>query len=968
MKLIRKGISLQWLIGGAMFSAMLLLSVLLVFQNYQSNKNALLIATTESARQLSDTLNEKAKRLTGPAQSALKILSYDPLLQASSLEQRQQRLPVLFETLRSNDVLSAIYVGYTNGEFFLLRELSNSNLRLSLNPPTESHYLLQSVHLTPAGMQQVWFYYDQERRLLKQEVKTDTKFDPRTRPWFKRASENKEQILTNPYLFYTTREIGITLAQQGRNSVNIIGMDAAVDDLAAQISALQLTKGSQLAIVDDKDQILAHSDTEKIIIQEDKYYRLNTLHELNNSILRQISDDPNANNLLNRFTAEDASWYGLSLPLTGLNGHNIRILLAVPADELLAGAKEVILTQSMWTLIVILLVLTLGLYSGSRIGTAFRQLTDQVRALSGFDFSSRVRIRSDIREAKELSRVVSNMSRTIGSFQAISLCLNRESDLEKMLDSVLEHLVTAAGMNSGAIYLYESDNSNFVLASRTDNKPDSTSDNTSDNKDYPQRLTEQGQDDGSILHHTLEQLEAPEKSLVISLRRRDDSLEGLLVMRWDKVPRNKKALIRFVSELAGSAAVAIETRRLIDGQKELIDGILHLLADAIDAKSPYTSGHCERVPQLAFQLIDTLTEQKEGAYANFRLGTRDKEAFRIAAWLHDCGKILSPEHVIDKATRLETIFNRIHEIRTRFEVLWRDAEIEYWQKRAAGEPEEALRKELEQRQQELQEQFHFIAKANEGAESTPPDSVTRIHQIGDQEWVRHFDNTLGLSHEELLRLKPESQPSLPATEKLLADKPEHIIPWDEGRRPPVEADNPDNIWGFDMQLPEHSFNQGERHNLTIPFGTLTSEERFKINEHIVHTIIMLSTLPLPDYLKKVPHIAGNHHERIDGQGYPRKLKGDAMNTQEKVMAVADIFEALTASDRPYKKPKTVSESLNIMVKMSLNGHIDPVLMTTLLREQSFSRYAEGFLTEEQNDAVDYAALIDQLNAPQLEPA
>lgn len=960
MKLIRKGISLQWLIGGAMFSAMLLLSVLLVFQNYQSNKNALLIATTESARQLSDTLNEKAKRLTGSAQSALKILSYDPLLQASTLEQRRQRLPVLFETLSSNDVLSAIYVGYTDGEFFLLRKLNNPNLRISLRPPENSLYLLQSIHRTESGMQQVWFYYDADQNLLKTETKAEAKYDPRGRPWFKRASENKEQILTNPYLFYTTREIGITLAQQGRNSANIIGMDAAVDDLAAQISALKLTKGSQLAIVDDKDQILAHSNTDKIIIQEDKYYRLNTLSELENSILQQIARDSSADNLLNRFTSQEQSWYGLSLPLTGLNGHNIRILLAVPAEELLAGAKEVILTQSMWTLIVILLVLTLGLYSGSRIGTAFRQLTDQVRALSGFDFSSRVRIRSDIREAKELSRVVSNMSRTIGSFQAISLCLNRESDLEKMLDGVLEHLVTAAGMHSGAIYLYESDNNDFVLASKTEN--------ITDEKSYPQRLTEQGQDDGNILHNTLEQLEEPAKSLVISLRRRDGSLEGMLVMRWDKVPRNKKALIRFVSELAGSAAVAIETRRLIDGQKELIDGILHLLADSIDAKSPYTSGHCERVPQLAFQLIDTLTQQKEGEYANFRLGERDKEAFRIAAWLHDCGKILSPEHVIDKATRLETIFNRIHEIRTRFEVLWRDAEIEYWQKRAAGEPEEALEKALKQRQQELQEQFRFIATANEGSESTPAESAARIHQIGDQEWVRHFDNTLGLSHEELMRLNPESQPPLPATEKLLADKPEHIIPWDEGRRPPVEADNPDNIWGFDMQLPEHSFNLGERYNLTIPFGTLTAEERFKINEHIVHTIIMLSTLPLPDYLKQVPHIAGNHHERVDGQGYPRKLKGDAMNTQEKVMAVADIFEALTASDRPYKKPKTVSESLNIMVKMSLNGHIDPVLMTTLLKEKSFSRYAESFLTEEQNDAVDYEALIDQLNAPQLEPA
>lgn len=957
MKSVRKGVSLQWLIGGAMFSSMLLLSALLVFQSYQSSKNALLIATTESARQLGETLNEKATRLTGPAQSALKILSYDPLLQASTLEQRQQRLPVLFETLQSNEVLSAIYVGYTDGAFFLLRKLSNPTLRNSLNPPSGSQYLLQSLTQTPEGTEQRWFYYDKNQRLLQQELKEKSKYDPRTRPWYKLASESKKQILTSPYLFYTTREIGITLAQQGRNSANVIGMDAAVDDLAAQVSELQLTKGSQLAIIDDKQQVLAHTDPSQIIIKEDKHYRLSRLHELKSPVLSLAAEAPaDGENLLHRFNAHDQNWYGLSLPLTGLSDHNIQILLAMPADELLAGAKEVILSQSIWTLAVTLMVLGLGLYGGSRIGSAFRKLTGQVRALSGFDFSSKIGVSSNIREAKELSQVVSNMSRTIGSFQAISLCLNRESDLEKMLDGVLEHLVTAAGMNSGAIYLYQSDDQGFNLASKT--FPEG----------YPQRLAEHGQDDSSLLHNTLAQLDEPEKALVISLRRRDNSLEGLLVMRWNKMPRNKTHLVRFVSELAGSAAVAIETRRLIDGQKELIDGILRLLADAIDAKSPYTSGHCERVPQLAFQLIDTLTKQKSGAYANFRLGERDKEAFRIAAWLHDCGKILSPEHIIDKATRLETIFNRIHEVRTRFEVLWRDAEIEYWQKLAAGEQETSLKAALDQRQQELQEQFRFIAKANEGAEATPAESAARIHMIGDQEWVRHFDNTLGLSHEELARLKPENQPKLPVIEKLLSDKPEHIIPWDEGRRPPVEADNPENIWGFDMPLPEYSLNQGERHNLTQPFGTLTPEERFKINEHTVHTIMMLNALPLPDYLKGVPRIAGNHHERMDGQGYPRKLKADQMDTQEKVMAVADIFEALTASDRPYKKPKTVSESLSIMVKMSLNGHIDPLLMTTLLQEQSFSLYAESFLTDEQNDVVDYNALIEQLNPLELEEA
>ncbi|WP_028304576.1 HD domain-containing phosphohydrolase [Oceanospirillum maris] len=953
MRLMRQGISLQWLIGGAMFCAMLLLSALLVVQNYQNNKNALLVATAESARQLSDTLNEKAKRLTGPAQSALQILSYDPLLTATNLEGRQQRLPVLFETLNSNIVLSAIYAGYSTGEFFLLRKLNDQTMIKKFNAPQGTAFLLQTLSLQPdinQGMRKTWFYYDNDQNLLSQQNRPDYQYDPRTRPWFNKALTSEDQILTNPYLFFSTREIGITLAKRGRNSQNIIGMDASVTDLAAQISMLKLTTGSELVAVDGQNKILAHADTEKMIVREDKYYRMNTLAELESPILRMIAEDNLDPNELKRFNAKNQEWYGLWIPITGLNDQNIKVILAIPSTELLANAKDIILKQTLWTVAVILIVLLLGLYGGARIGRAFRQLTEQVRALSGFDFSSQVHIHSDIREAKELSQVVGNMSRTIDSFQAISLCLNRESDLEKMLDGVLENLVTATGMSSGAIYLYHSEEHQFTLTSSTVETG------------FSKILTEQGQDDASILHHTLEQLEKPKNSLVISLRKRDDSLEGLLVMHWKKVPKNKKALIRFVSELAGSAAVAIETRRLIDGQKELIEGILRLLADAIDAKSPYTSGHCERVPQLAFQFIETLSKQTQGEFAHFKLSAQDEEAFRIAAWLHDCGKILSPEHVIDKATKLETIFNRIHEIRARFEILWRDAEIHYWQQIAQGQPEEHLKNALKQRQEELIEQFNFLAKTNEGTEFLSPDTLDRINTIGDQEWVRHFDNTLGLSHEELDRLQRSSpQPSLPATETLLADKPEHIIPWGEGRRPPVEASNPDNIWGFDMALPEHSFNLGERYNLSIRAGTLTPEERFKINEHSVHTIMMLNALPLPEYLKKVPQMAGNHHERIDGQGYPRKLSGSEMTPPEKVMAIADIFEALTASDRPYKKPKTVSEALNIMVKMTLGGHIDPALFATLLKEQSFSQYAQDFLDPEQNDAVDYQALLVQLS-------
>src|SRR3546814_285331 len=175
-------------------------------------------------------------------------------------------------------------------------------------------------------------------------------------------------------------------------------------------------------------------------------------------------------------------------------------------------------------------------------------------------------------------------------------------------------------------------------------------------------------------------------------------------------------------------------------------------------------------------------------------------------------------------------------------------------------------------------------------------------------------------------------------------------------------DDPRNVWGFDMKIPDNAYHYGELYNLTIRRGTLTSEERFKINEHIVQTIMMLNGLPLPDHLKKVPNIAGNHHERMGGTGYPRRLHGADMSVPERIMAIADIFEALTAADRPYKPAKTLSESIGIMTSMATSGHIDPGLFRLFLASGAYLEYSTRFLRANQIDNVDtehYLELLDQ---------
>ena len=411
-----------------------------------------------------------------------------------------------------------------------------------------------------------------------------------------------------------------------------------------------------------------------------------------------------------------------------------------------------------------------------------------------------------------------------------------------------------------------------------------------------------------------------------------------------------------IEALASLAAVCVERTRLLEGQEKLIDAIIGLLAGAIDAKSPYTGGHCARVPELAFLLAQAAESADEGPLASFEFGSADAwREFRIGAWLHDCGKVTTPEYVVDKATKLEANFNRIHEIRTRFEVLLRDARIVRLEGLLAGGDPAELDRQLAEREAELQEQFTFIATSNVGGEFFSPEKVERLREIGAQTWQRHFDDSIGLAWEEQQRRIAHAPAGdvLPATETLLADKPWHRIP----RR---EDEFPDASYGFRMDVPADAFNHGELHNLAVSRGTLTDEERFKINDHIVQTIVMLERLPLPASLARVPEYAGTHHETLKGDGYPRKLDADRLSVPARIMAIADIFEAITAADRPYKKAKTLSESVAILAGFRDRGHIDPDLFELFLTSGVYRAYAERFLRPEQIDSVD---ITPYLRAP-----
>jgi HD-GYP domain-containing protein (c-di-GMP phosphodiesterase class II) len=353
-----------------------------------------------------------------------------------------------------------------------------------------------------------------------------------------------------------------------------------------------------------------------------------------------------------------------------------------------------------------------------------------------------------------------------------------------------------------------------------------------------------------------------------------------------------------VSAMAGQAAVAIENQRLLNEQRVLLESFIQLIAGAIDAKSPYTGAHCERVPILTMMLAEAACNSQEGVFKYFHLTEEEKYELKIAAWLHDCGKVTTPVHVMDKSTKLETIFDRIELVAARLEILRKQIEIDFLNSQlgtASDVSPEAI-KAKENRLQEIDRIESLLRVTNQGGEYLADSTVQELERI--------------------------------------ASIPVHTS---HGTIPLLT--------------------ENEKYNLAIRKGTLTEEERLIINGHMVETIKMLEALPFPSYLKRVPEYAGGHHEKMDGLGYPKGLYGIDMSIPARIMAIADVFEALTAVDRPYKKGKTLSDTMKIMGKMKEENHLDPDLLDLFITSGVYKAYAKQFLSPELIDEVDEGAIL-----------
>lgn len=952
---------------------------ILTWHNYRATKKIVLMAADRDYDQVAREVSGDLKQTYSSVFQTVRLLSTTPVMQASTLDARLHELGVLSTALRNRPELSGLQVGYANGDYFIIRPVSSDRVRALFQAPENAAYLIDHINTDPVSGQRllVRIYYDETLQEILRNDPEETEYDPRRRSWYKKAINSSHIAGVEPYLFYFLKEIGTTVAYKPPKADAVIAADVTLQQISETLNKHQLTPSSEIALIAPNGLVLGYINPDNIIIQFDNNrFKIADISELKSGVL----DFVNRNKLLKpgplQFRYNKEEWLGdvRTFNVSGIEGRDQTLVMVSPSRELLADAINMVRRSLLATLVILLLSVSVASLVAAMISKAMKALAREAMLISRFDFVKPITIRSRIKEVDELALSMDLMKNTISRFLSLVKSLADEQNFDAMLEQITRETMSVSQAGGVLTFLVDEDTKTLkpgVLFEQSlglidvRDLPILSLDSESElvkavhGKVILHFLltTEQNENMGELLR-----LFAEDKLMLtaLPLQNRQEEVIGLLCL-MNRVTESKvkkkswEDRLDFVRTFSGFAAVSLESRQLFEMQKRLMDSFMHLLAGAIDAKSPYTGGHCQRVPVLT-KMIARAACEDNGLFNDYQLDDDGWEAVHLAGWLHDCGKVTTPEYVVDKATKLETIYDRIHEIRTRFEVLKRDAEIRYWERVAEGGDQPQLHAALEKEWQAIDDDFAFIAECNLGGEFMAPEKITRLEEIAARKWIRTLDDRIGISWDEENRKAREPKPTLPVEEFILADRQDHLIERNENERMP--ADNP---WGFKLDVPEYRYNKGELYNLKIERGTLTAEERFKINDHMVQTITMLKKLPYPKHLKQVPELAGGHHETLDGKGYPRQLTSEQMSLTARMMAIADIFEALTASDRPYKKAKKLSESIKIMHFFKQDHHIDPDLFELFLRSGVYLQYAREYLDPEQIDEVDIDKYLRQEN-------
>ncbi|HEA3125448.1 HD domain-containing phosphohydrolase [Aeromonas veronii] len=967
MSLIRRVIPLYVHIAHLFLGLLLVFALITLGHQYRQTKTMLMKEAEERFSLIGQITTQALEGLFSTSALSVNLLAQQRLTEAKTLSERMASLPYMTTLLKGQPSANAVYAGYNNGDLFWLMRWPADTEVQHLTPPANTRWIVKSIRHQEATTLTETFALADNLTIIERQEESGQFFDPIEHPWFIQAKQSGQLVQSPLYISHDTQEMYLSFAEPMQNGAGVIGMSLNLRAIERLLKSAKITPNMRLAIVNEQGELMT-SHKGGMVIHEHGAYRLARVTEADLPMIQHLmnaSQNQKADSL--SFKSEGNDWQGMRITLPEADGSKLILWIAAPVDELLATAFTIRNQTFLLSGIFLIFALFAAIKLARTAARPLDDLTQEAGKIAHFDFNDPIRVNSYIAEIIDLSQAMGDMKSTIQRFLQLSTSLSSETSFPRLLVRLLTEMQQLTGATGCMLYLSDSGNKTLDLAGlcwngEVQEQTPIHSIGTLNQPKHPLFQSLQGVElepvalvtsELQILFPYVEESDTPLTFWPIALKNRDGQLLGTLVFLIDE---RKKSLtpqrMAFVNALSSTAAVALTTQRLLEEQRNLLEAFIQLIAGAIDAKSPYTGGHCQRVPELTKMLAEAACEAKEGPFQHFSLDEKQWEAIHIAAWLHDCGKVTTPEFVVDKATKLETLCDRIHEVRMRFEVLKRDAEIAYWQARLHGGDEATLQATLQQQWQQLDEEFAFIARCNEGGEFMATEDIARLQQIAGRTWQRTLSDRIGISQDELARKQRATESPLPVTEPLLADRPDHLF-----TRSNRDRLAPDNPWGFQVNTPEYLYNRGELYNLAIRRGTLTDEERYKINEHMTQTIIMLEKLPFPANLKQVPEIAGGHHEKMDGTGYPKRLKRDEMSIPARMMAIADIFEALTAGDRPYKKAKSLSEAIRIMGFMQQDHHIDPELFALFLRSGVYLRYAKRYMSPELIDEVDISPYL-----------
>ena len=931
--------------------------------------------------------------------------------------------PYLETLIRVHPNLYSLYFGYPNGDFYQIINAAGSiGIIRAQKAPANTVTIVRTISGQGQARQQTWQFFDAAHRSLGKRTEAKPEYDHRTREWYTGACRSTGTYLSSPYVFSSLQAPGLTAAHQSGTSGIVFGADLTLTGLQDFVLNQTVSANSFLLVYDPSGRLMALSrGAAKSLGEEPKLMELPGPRAKSLLAAARISKQnlpPELARLFCTVTTWSLGSTGnlvimIAAPREDFNGPfnemRFNFLMMSLISLVIILPLTLLLTRRLSSMLVTMAgdaerISRFDFSSGNpgrSVIREFNQLSDGFSLMKATIASrsealantmealqetvEKQRITSDklttlvdlgtkmssLKDTAELCQNILEGAMDLTHAEGGTLYLRGTGDLRDKLEFVivrnrkLPNLDQGGPVNSGkpkvtlpAIALYDADGTPNSHHAVSDAFHKDATINIADAYNY------QGHDlsgtrnfDKIIGYHT-------ESILTVPLKPLGRTVMGALQLinahdqDWESGtirPFNQE-IESLVKALAAQAATALYNQKLIHDLEQLFESMISVIVEAIDAKSPYTGGHNKRVPIIAKMLAEVASRSTEGPLAGWTVDKNNGvQQFHIAAMLHDCGKITTPEYVVDKATKLETIYNRIHEVRTRFEVLLRDVTIEHRDRLLAGAGRAEADAWLSDRILELQADFAFLAESNLGGEFMAPDRVERLKTIAARRWVRHFDDTLGLSKEELDLVPAEARVPPPVEETLLADKVRHRIPRVAGTLERYARHN------FKIDIPELKYNRGEIYNLAISRGTLTTEERFKINEHIMQTIDMLSNLcENSEGLPNVVEWAGSHHETLKGTGYPRKLSAQDLAVEARIMSIADIFEALTASDRPYKPAKTLSEAIKILFNFKKEGHIDPDLFDLFLSSGVYRQYGEKYLAPGQVDEVDISLYVGKM--------